>query len=185
MAQPKANLKSKSQNDNINDSETYYESQSEILKSEESKWNETELFSLNSWIYCICLVDFDLTEGQITKFSYPFDILSEEEKTNIANLSFPDSNSNTSCNNNKEINAKFCFRFRARLPTKSFIIKSMSLKTKISYHHRHKSHPYLFGYVFFKQKPDKSIHRGYFQKAIVIITPIPYIHVFVKALSIK
>ena len=83
----------------------------EVSLSEESKWDETELLNLNTWIYCICLVDFDLTEGQITKFCYPFDILSDEEKTNIANLSFPDSHTA----NKDVVNTQFVFRFRARM----------------------------------------------------------------------
>ena len=99
--------------------------------SEDSKWTEEELLNLNTWIYCICLVDFDLTEGQITKFTYPFDILSEQEKTNIANLSFPD----THTSNNDVVNAKFVFRFRARMINENKPQSKQQLigKAKISY----------------------------------------------------
>lgn len=145
-----------------------------------SKWSNEDLLRLNSWIYCICLVDFDLTEGQVTKLSYPFDILSDDEKTNIANLAFPDTHSSPG----EVVNSKFVFRVRARMLSQS-ASKRLSGSTALSYSHRHKSHPYLFGYVYFRQKPDKSIDRGYFQKAIVIITPIPYINVFVRALSLS
>eukprot|EP01083_Nonionella_stella_P228874 810764_1 len=150
-----------------------------VCTGPDSKWTGIELLRLNTWIHCICLVDFDLTEGQITKMVYPFDILSSEEKTNIANLSFPD----THTSNNDIVNSKFVFRFRARMMNEKKQ-RHLSGKRKLSYSHRHKSHPYLFGYVYFQQKRDKSIERGYFQKAIVIITPIPYTHVFLKAVEI-
>ncbi len=36
----------------------------------------------------------------------------------------------------------------------------------------------LFGFVFFRQVKDESISRGYLQKSIVLISPVPYINLF-------
>jgi hypothetical protein len=100
---------------------------------------------------------------------------------NVANLSFPDAHTNSS--NSDTATAKYVFRFRAQYPTFSET-EEVSQLTQMSFAHRSTSHPYLFGYVFFLQRPDKSIERGFFQKSIVIITPVPYVHVFIKCAEV-
>jgi hypothetical protein len=42
----------------------------------------------------------------------------------------------------------------------------------------------LYGYVFFRQKQDPSIRRGYFQKSVVILTQHPFIGLFSKIVSV-
>eukprot|EP01084_Bolivina_argentea_P280479 479673_1 len=142
------------------------------------EWTNSTLLRLHDWIYCVCLVTVDANKERIVQFAYPFDILSHEEKTNIANLSFPDTH-----NVNTEFTSKFMFRFRARMMNENEI-QMLDENRKLSYSHRHKSHAYLFGYVYFKQTADGSIDKCCFQKAVVIITPVPYIHVFLKAVEI-
>jgi hypothetical protein len=126
------------------------------------KWEPEELLRLRSWITCVCLVDFDLLVGQTIKFSYPSGSLSESEGQNVASLAFPDSNSSDVGSYN------FCFRFRTT-PGAS--------DSRMSY-------PYLFGYVFFCQRPDSSIDRGYFQKSLVLVSHLPYTHLFLRVIEI-
>ena len=46
-------------------------------KIDYSSWSSQDLATLHSWLYCVCIVEFDLSEGQTLKFSYPIDILSD------------------------------------------------------------------------------------------------------------
>mmetsp|Transcript_42889 Transcript_42889/g.69569 ORF Transcript_42889/g.69569 Transcript_42889/m.69569 type:complete len:994 (+) Transcript_42889:126-3107(+) len=43
---------------------------------------------------------------------------------------------------------------------------------------------YFYGYVFFRQRPDPTISRGYFQKSVVIITRQPFATFFHRCISI-
>lgn len=101
-----------------------------------SEWSESDLQRLNAWLYCVSVVDFDLTEGQLTSLCYLLDILSEDKKSNIANLAFPDTHS---CPG-EVVNAKFVFRVRARMLSPS-AARRLSGSTAISYSHRLRSHP--------------------------------------------
>ncbi|PWN29580.1 DUF1630-domain-containing protein [Jaminaea rosea] len=47
--------------------------------------------------------------------------------------------------------------------------------TKIS---NSSSSSYIYGYVFFRQKRDPAIRRGYFQKSLVILSHLPYVALF-------
>jgi hypothetical protein len=127
-------------------------------------WEPEELLKLRSWITCSCLVDFDLALGQTMKFAYPSGVLSEAEGQNVALLAFPDSHSKAVGEYN------FCFRFRTS-PSSS------TSKSDMKY-------PYLFGYVYFCQKPDSSLHRGYFQKSIVLVSHLPYTELFLRVVKI-
>jgi len=85
--------------------------------------------------------------------------LSEEEKTNICYLSFPDSNSG--CMGDTQ----FFFRIR-HTPTKFDKLSAEMINT---YNNRCASplrihHNFMFGYVYFRQVKDPSLRRGYFQK---------------------
>jgi len=121
-------------------------------------WKKSDLERLHQWITCICLVDFDLNIGQTLKFAYPEGSLTDSEKTNIANLSLPDSHSNDEVGD-----CYFCFRFRTDQKANTL-------------HGRR--HPFLFGFACFRQKEDATIHRGYFQKSVVIITHLPHAKLF-------
>lgn len=37
---------------------------------------------------------------------------------------------------------------------------------------------YFYGYVYFRQVRDKTLKRGYFQKSLVLISKLPYVHFF-------
>jgi len=125
-------------------------------------WEQKELLKLRSWLTCLCMVDFDLSLGQTLKFAYPSGELTEAEGQNVASLAFPDSHSSDlGCYN-------FCFRFRT---------SSRPSDSDMRY-------PYLFGYVFFCQKPDSTIKRGYFQKSLVLVSHLPFTKLFSRAVEI-
>jgi len=126
------------------------------------KWEQKELLRLRSWLTCICMIDFDLSLGQTLKFAYPSGQLTDSEEQNVASLAFPDSHSSDlGCYN-------FCFRFRT---------SSRPSESDMRY-------PYLFGFVFFCQKPDSTINRGYFQKSIVLVSHLPFTKLFLRVVEI-
>ncbi|SAM08428.1 hypothetical protein [Absidia glauca] len=43
---------------------------------------------------------------------------------------------------------------------------------------------FLYGYVFFRQKKDPSIRRGYFQKSLVLLSQHPFVGLFSRIVSI-
>uniref|UniRef100_A0A674JEL6 DENN domain containing 6A n=1 Tax=Terrapene triunguis TaxID=2587831 RepID=A0A674JEL6_9SAUR len=45
-------------------------------------------------------------------------------------------------------------------------------------HRGPKDPAYYYGYVYFRQVRDKTLKRGYFQKSLVLISKLPYIHLF-------
>ncbi|PWN51851.1 DUF1630-domain-containing protein [Violaceomyces palustris] len=45
------------------------------------------------------------------------------------------------------------------------------------------SSSYIYGYVFFRQKRDASIRRGYFQKSVVILSHLPYVSLFSEVVA--
>ncbi|XP_077181592.1 protein DENND6A isoform X2 [Paroedura picta] len=127
----------------------------------------------SAWLHCVCVVGFDLELGQAVEVVYPQHAkLTDKEKTNICYLSFPDSNSG--CLGDTQ----FCFRFR------------QSSSRKLSWHclldqfdrdlpiYLKKDPAYYYGYVYFRQVQDKTLKRGYFQKSLVLVSKLPYIHFF-------
>jgi hypothetical protein len=91
--------------------------------------------------------------------------LSENEKTNICYLSFPDSNSG--CMGDTQ------FHFRIRYtPTKLDLAATKQFY--LSYNIKcppplQVDHKFLNGYVYFRQVKDPTLRRGYFQKVFSFI----------------
>ncbi|KAE8224234.1 hypothetical protein CF319_g2851 [Tilletia indica] len=44
--------------------------------------------------------------------------------------------------------------------------------------------PYIYGHVFFQQRPDPSIRRGYFQKSFVLISHLPLLGLWSRVVEI-
>jgi hypothetical protein len=107
-----------------------------------------DMTAIQRWIRCLCIVNFDLLVGQTLEQCVPANALTAEEAQNVANLAFPDSNSGVFGD------ASFVFRFRSQSAARD-------------------SYPFYFGWVYFRQKKDASISRGYFQKSVVLITHLP------------
>ncbi|KAK3103615.1 hypothetical protein FSP39_020536 [Pinctada imbricata] len=131
----------------------------------------------SNWLYCACVVTFDLELGQAMELIYPGHVkLTDVEKTNICYLSFPDSNSG--CMGDTQ----FHFRIRQSPGRKSFSKQSqhqreypLSLQTE---------NGYLFGFVYFRQTKDRAIRRGYFQKSVVLISKLPFVALFSQLVGI-
>jgi hypothetical protein len=116
--------------------------------------NNNEKLEGTDWIIAISVVSFDIDEGQVIEYITPPNALSRGEQKLLSLLSFPDSNSF-----NAEGSVKYIFR-----------LKRDSIDKE-----------YDYGYTYFKQRKDATNLRGYFQKSLVILTSLPYIH-FYKSL---
>lgn len=114
---------------------------------------------IKKWAHCFCLINFDLKLGQVFETSYPPNALSPNDQNTVCNMSFPDSNST------KEGDFVFCFKYRNTTNPKDAGVFS-------------------YGYVFFRQQKDPSIHRGYFQKSIVLISGYPFVQLYEELIRI-
>eukprot|EP00041_Stephanoeca_diplocostata_P006552 m.88185 g.88185 ORF g.88185 m.88185 type:complete len:793 (-) comp16429_c0_seq10:3185-5563(-) len=112
------------------------------------------------WVTGIAVVGFDLELGQSLEKLFPLGTrLEEEDAKNVRFLSFPDSNSG--CTGD----IQFYFRIRA---------STVSLPRFSKVHKKR----YLCGTVYFRQVPDTSLKRGFYQKSVVLLTeqPFPRLH---------
>lgn len=145
--------------------------------------------TLSSWIHSIYVVTFDIEFGQAVELRYPRDIinptlclessttiwkdfnLSDIEQNNICYSSFPDSNS--------AITGSTQFHFKMRLSK-----LNKQLKDYYSYYNTQTTQAlnvdtqFIYGYVHFLQKKDSTLKRGYFQKSLVILSPLPFVEFF-------
>ncbi|KAG0258689.1 Protein dennd6a [Mortierella polycephala] len=96
---------------------------------------------------------------------YPPSDFTPEERKNICFSSFPDSNTFDV--------GDTVFNFRIRSATAGRAATGPTTDAG-----------FLYGYVFFRQKQDPSIRRGYFQKSVVILSQHPFIGLFSKLVSI-
>lgn len=132
---------------------------------------------LFDWIHCICVVTFDLELGQAMEVNmkilsffvdqlyvkffqeiYPPDtILTEEDKTNICYLAFPDSNSSCMGDTQFHIRIKQCSRASKLTQCHLSYNNTCPVFLRINPH-------YYFGFVHFRQIKDQTLPRGYFQK---------------------
>ncbi|KNE58310.1 hypothetical protein AMAG_05118 [Allomyces macrogynus ATCC 38327] len=128
---------------------------------------------LAAWIKCLCVVGFDLETGQVLEAVYPpTAVLSEAEQRTIKFTSFPDSNS--------FLNGDLQFSFRIRCqqgvcpsPTAAHTSAAISARGMANTVPRIDD-SYLHAHVFFRQHPDASIRRGFYQKSVVVVSSLPY-----------
>ncbi|XP_019360531.1 PREDICTED: protein DENND6A isoform X1 [Gavialis gangeticus] len=127
----------------------------------------------SAWMQCVCVVGFDLELGQAVEVTYPQNSkLTDKEKTNICYLSFPDSNAG--CLGDTQ----FCFRFRRSSGRKLSVHCHLDQVDRDLPIYLKKDSAYYYGYVYFRQVRDKTLKRGYFQKSLVLISKLPYVHLF-------
>uniref|UniRef100_A0A8C5BS89 DENN/MADD domain containing 6B n=1 Tax=Gadus morhua TaxID=8049 RepID=A0A8C5BS89_GADMO len=128
-----------------------------------------------SWLECVCVVTFDLELGQAIEccIVYPHCL----QKTSICYLSFPDSYSG--CLGDTQ----FSFRFRQSIGRISpdFGEDAYDRDAPVTLQ-RDLGH--FYGYVYFRQVKDVSVKRGYFQKSLVLVSRLPYVHLFHTLLQI-
>ncbi|RLN63561.1 hypothetical protein BBP00_00004071 [Phytophthora kernoviae] len=105
----------------------------------------------------LATVVFDIDSGQKLDALHPSTCgLSEAAKTSLAHLALPH------CNNQDEGDTQFIVRFRDG-PDDSQL---------------------LFGFVLFRQQKDESRTRGYFQKALVLVSTEPYVDLYDRVLRV-
>ncbi|XP_073969461.1 protein DENND6B [Rhodnius prolixus] len=126
----------------------------------------------SAWVHAVCIVTFDLELGQALEVFYPSSAkLSEEDKTNICYLAFPDSNSG--CMGDTQ----FHFRFR-HIPHDSSPASAHIRYNPNSGVSLLANRNFLYGYVYFRQVKDPSLPRGYFQKSVIILSKYPFVNLF-------
>ncbi|KAI7868331.1 hypothetical protein BDF14DRAFT_1795470 [Spinellus fusiger] len=123
------------------------------------------LLLFRKWMIGFCSVNFDLEIGQALDFVYPPMELSPEEEKNICFSAFPDSNV-------FEVGDQV-HTIRVRASNSRFAMSGPTANAG-----------FLYGYVFFRQKKDPSIRRGYFQKSIVLLSQHPWIGLFSRLIGI-
>ncbi|XP_041713387.1 protein DENND6B isoform X1 [Coregonus clupeaformis] len=133
----------------------------------------------SSWLECVCVVTFDLELGQAIEFVYPHDVkLTEKEKTSICYLSFPDSYSG--CLGDTQ----FSFRLRQSVGRRGSWIGEEDAYSRDAPVTLQRELAHFYGYVYFRQVKDAAVKRGYFQKSLVLVSRLPYVHLFQSLLQI-
>ncbi|XP_061570342.1 protein DENND6B [Cololabis saira] len=132
----------------------------------------------SAWLECVCVVTFDLELGQAIELVYPPDVkLTEKEKTSICYLSFPDSYSG--CLGDTQ----FSFRLRQSVGRRaSRLSANVYNRDAPATLQRESSH--FLGFVYFRQVKDVSVRRGYFQKSLVLVSRLPFPHLFHALLQV-
>ncbi|KAI8996795.1 hypothetical protein BDB01DRAFT_768514 [Pilobolus umbonatus] len=124
-----------------------------------------DLTTLRKWIIGFCVVNFDLEIGQAMDYVYPPIDLTVAEQKNICFSAFPDSNV-------FEVGDQV-YNIRVKASTSKFTTSGPTIDAG-----------FLHGYVFFRQKKDSTIRRGYFQKSLVLLSQHPFVGLFSRMVSI-
>ena len=112
------------------------------------------------WIIGFVVLTFDIDVGQKIDAVYPPTVeLDDLERNDIRFSSFPDTSA---------LIGDTAFSFRARAGTGL----------------RHPKTEHYHGYVFFRQKRDFSIRRGFLQKSIVLLSLYPFPGLFLRVVAI-
>jgi len=129
--------------------------------------------NFSQWMHCFCVVTFDLNLGQALEHVYPPQFMpSEQEVSNICYMAFPDSNSG--CMGDTKFHMRLrCTSRRESLPGYNAEC-SPALRQDASHY---------WGFVYFRQKRDANLPRGYFQKSFIIITRLPFFNLYYDILS--
>jgi hypothetical protein len=160
----------------------------EILSSnpeQQQKLENLDLGNLWQWILCLCVVNFDLELGHGNQTidlelenSFPPIPFSEQERKTLCFSAFPDSNS-------AEHSGDTVYSFRMRngdFTQKLYLRKTQqwteTQQTEFDLANSNglpiDNDGFTYGHVFFRQQRDLDIKRGFFQKALVVLTP----HIF-------
>lgn len=141
-----------------------------------------------SWLHSVVVVTFDLELGQVIEKTFPnsdwlgqCDQLSDQDRTNICYLAFPDSNSG--------IMGDTQFHFRIRRTAGHKMGPPVSSTTHRNFNARclpplQLDHNFLFGFAYFRQVKDSSIRRGYYQKSVILLTYLPLVSFFTQVTAI-
>lgn len=137
---------------------------------EKDNLSKVDLGQLFQWVLCFAVVNFDLEKGHFLELTYPPIPFSDEERHTLCFSAFPDSNS-------AEHSGDTVFSFRMRNST---FTQSLYLKQTSNAHDFDSANNsglpidtdgFTYGTVFFRQQSDQEVKRGFFQKALVVLTP--------------
>ncbi|KDQ13515.1 hypothetical protein BOTBODRAFT_133411 [Botryobasidium botryosum FD-172 SS1] len=117
------------------------------------------LSKLRRWILAVTVVDFDLDIGPVVDTLYPPVRMSPEERQNVAFSSFPDSAT-----------------FDTGSQSYSYRIRMRDISSGNT--------GFIYGYVMFLQKRDKSSKRGYLQRSVAILSYHPFPSLFTSIINI-
>uniref|UniRef100_A0A8C3CZ80 DENN domain containing 6A n=1 Tax=Cairina moschata TaxID=8855 RepID=A0A8C3CZ80_CAIMO len=124
----------------------------------------------SAWLHCVCVVGFDLELGQAVEVIYPPHSKLTDKECNLLFISSP----YVGCLGDTQ----FCFRFRRSPGRKVSLCCFLDQLDRDLPVYLKKDPAYYYGYVYFRQVRDKSLKRGYFQKSLVLISKLPYVHLF-------
>ncbi|KAI7876339.1 DUF1630-domain-containing protein, partial [Lichtheimia hyalospora FSU 10163] len=129
------------------------------------KLDPDDLAQFRRWMIGFCIVNFDLEIGQALDYVYPPMELTDLEKKNICFSAFPDSNV-------FEVGDQV-YNVRVRASTAGLAVSGPTSTAG-----------FLYGYVFFRQKKDPTIRRGYFQKSLVLLSQHPFVGLFSRLVAL-
>ncbi|XP_043659658.1 protein DENND6B isoform X2 [Drosophila teissieri] len=129
--------------------------------------------NFSQWMHCFCVVTFDLNLGQALEHVYPPQFMpSDQEVSNICYMAFPDSNSG--CMGDTK------FHMRLRCTTRRDSLPGYNAECSPALR---QDGSHYWGFVYFRQKRDANLPRGYFQKSFIIITRLPFFNLYYDILS--
>ncbi|XP_030382038.1 protein DENND6B [Scaptodrosophila lebanonensis] len=147
-------------------------------EAEESNGSCNDWIQLSQWMHCFCVVTFDLNLGQALEYVYPPEFMpSDQEVSNICYMAFPDSNSG--CMGD----TKFHMRLRALPNVKQNMSPSLLMYNEDCAPAMRCDSSHYWGFVYFRQKRDPNLPRGYFQKSFIIITRLPFFNLYYDVLA--
>jgi len=119
--------------------------------------------------------------GQMIEDIYPSHVtISEQDKTSLCYLAFPDSNSG--CMGDTQ----FHFRIKqSATPSSPNITRKSHIRYNSLCPPAFRTDPnYWWGFAYFRQVKDKNLRRGYFQKSLVILTRLPFVELFQEVIAL-
>ncbi|GIQ84766.1 DENN/MADD domain containing protein [Kipferlia bialata] len=111
---------------------------------------------MTCYLASLCVVSFDLLLGNVCECISPAESLTPEERRRVAFLSFPDTHS----------------------------VGNENLDTLYSYILDRHERSRLYAFVLFQQRSDKSVERGYTQRALVALCPLPLDSLWTEVLTL-
>jgi hypothetical protein len=129
----------------------------------------TTTMEANGWIECICICSFDIELGQKIEQIFPkhyTSVLSHNQQSDVAYLSFPDGNNgfmSKTCSSSRDEdvqNIEFTFRIKEEKRGEDA------------------QEEFLFGHVYFRQRKDSTVQRGYVMKSVVLISRFPFLKLY-------
>jgi hypothetical protein len=115
------------------------------------------LFGSSTWVDSVHVVDFDVDEGHVLEWSSSSD-LTHTERYNLCFAAMPDSQPTSGGLGD----LCFAFRFPREGPKA----------------------PLLWGFSYFRAVRSEACKRGVFQKAVVLLTPLPLFSLFRTAVAV-